>query len=201
MLHDPAKQRLASSLLLLSPYLPLIFMGEEYGEENPFPFFCSFGDPQLIEAVRKGRKEEFAELVGQGEVPDPQSEETFASACLSWSWPQGTLRAGLRRLYHDLLAARRQWPALCDFQTRSTRLLPDAEHGPVLELLRGPADSEQQVRIYFNLSEQSQSLPGDAICGKQSLFSSELSHYGGNRQELHAVDSLLPSECVVFGQR
>ena len=56
LLHDPARQRLASSLLLLSPYLPLLFMGEEYGEENPFPFFCSFGDPPLIEAVREGRK-------------------------------------------------------------------------------------------------------------------------------------------------
>jgi|SRR5579884_2038541 len=199
LLHDPAKQRLASSLLLLSPYLPLIFMGEEYGEENPFPFFCSFGDPQLIEAVRKGRKEEFAELVGQGEVPDPQAEETFASARLSWSWPQGTPRVGLRRLYHDLLAARRQWPALRDFQTRSTRLLPDAVNGPVLELLRGPAKSERQVRAYFNLSEQSQPLPDDTVRGLQILFSSELSHYCGNRKELHSIDSLLPSECVVFG--
>ncbi len=201
LLHNPAKQRLASSLLLLSPYLPLIFMGEEYGEENPFPFFCSFGDPQLIEAVRKGRKEEFAELVGQGEVPDPQAEETFASARLSWSWPQGTPRAGLRCLYHDLLAARRQWPALRDFETRSTCLLPDAANGPVLELLRGSINSEQQVRIYFNLGEQSQPLPDDAVRGRQVLFSSEQAHYCGNRKELHSLDHLLPCECVVFGQQ
>jgi maltooligosyltrehalose trehalohydrolase len=199
LLHNPAKQRLASSLLLLSPYLPLIFMGEEYGEENPFPFFCSFGDPQLIEAVRKGRKEEFAELVGQGEVPDPQAEETFASARLSWSWPQGSARAGLRRLYHDLLAARRQWPALRDLETRRARLLPDAENGPVLELFRGPANSQQQLRIYFNLSEQPQPLPEDAARGKQVLFSSELSSYCGSREELGAIDRLHPAECVVFG--
>src|SRR6185437_5776055 len=63
LLDKPAQQRLASSLLLLSPYLPLLFMGEEYGEDNPFPFFCSFGDAHLIEAVRQGRKREFAELV------------------------------------------------------------------------------------------------------------------------------------------
>ncbi len=199
LLHNPAKQRLASSLLLLSPYLPLIFMGEEYGEENPFPFFCSFGDPQLIEAVRKGRKEEFAELVGQGEVPDPQAEETFASARLSWSWPSGTPRAGLRRLYHDLLAARRHWPALRDFETRSVRLLPDAANGPVLELQRGPAGSEQRVRIYFNLSERSQPLPSDVDRERKILFSSELSSYCGNRRELRSIENLLPSECVVFG--
>jgi maltooligosyltrehalose trehalohydrolase len=199
LLGNPAKQRLASCLLLLSPYLPLLFMGEEYGEDNPFPFFCSFGDPQLIEAVRKGRKEEFAELVGQGEVPDPQAEETFASARLSWSWSVGTPRFGLRQLYQDLLAVRRQWPALHDFETRSARLLPDAEKGPVLELLRGPAASEQHARIYFNLSEQAQPLPGNPLPGQHVLFSSESSRYCGNREGSRSFDHLLPTECLVFG--
>ncbi len=96
MLGPPAKQRLAAGLLLLSPYLPLLFMGEEYGEENPFPFFCSFDDPALVEAVREGRKKEFDAFSWHGKVPDPQGEETFASARLSWSWPEGTPRAALR---------------------------------------------------------------------------------------------------------
>jgi maltooligosyltrehalose trehalohydrolase len=199
LLGDIAKQRLASSLLLLSPYLPLIFMGEEYGEDKPFPFFCSFGDPQLIEAVRQGRKQEFAELVGQGETPDPQAEETFVSARLSWSWPEGTPRAGLRRLYHDLLAARRQWPALRDFEERSARLMPDTENGPVLELLRGPAGSDKQMRILFNLSEQPQPLPDSPLPGQCALFSSEASRYGGSRKDLNSLAFLLPAECVVFG--
>jgi maltooligosyltrehalose trehalohydrolase len=174
-------------------------MGEEYGEENPFPFFCSFGDPQLIEAVRQGRKQEFAELVGQGVVPDPQAEETFTSARLSWSWPEGTPRAGLRRLYHDLLAARRCWPALQDFAARSARLLPDAENGPVLELLRGPTVAGQQARIYFNLSGQPHPLPTGPLPGQHMLFSSESSRYCGSRCGTHALDHLLPAECVVFG--
>jgi maltooligosyltrehalose trehalohydrolase len=194
LLHHPAKQRLASSLLLLSPYLPLLFMGEEYGEENPFPFFCSFGDPELIEAVRQGRKEEFAELVGQGgSIPDPQAEETFASARLSWSWTEGTPQAGLRRLYQDLLTARRQWPALRDFGKRTACLLPNAESGPVLELLRSPA------RILFNLGDQSQRIPSGAGQEQKVLFSSELSRYCGNRKDLGSLDRLLPFECVVFG--
>jgi maltooligosyltrehalose trehalohydrolase len=137
MLSSPAKQRLAAGLLLLSPYLPLLFMGEEYGEEAPFPFFCSFGDPALVQAVREGRKKEFDAFSWQGEVPDPQAEETFASARLSWSWPEGTPRAGLRRLYRDLLAARREWPALCDFEDRSARLVDGL--GPSRE---GEAPSE-----------------------------------------------------------
>jgi maltooligosyltrehalose trehalohydrolase len=199
LLGNPAKQRLASSLLLLSPYLPLLFMGEEYGEDNPFPFFCSFGDPNLIEAVRQGRKQEFAELVGQGEVPDPQSEATFASARLNWSWPEGTARAGLRRLYQDLLAARREWPALRDYERRSAHLQPDAESGPVLALLRGAAVAEGQVRILFNLGEQTQPLPGSAIEGQQILFCSESVRYGGERKDPRSSEHLLPAECLVMG--
>jgi maltooligosyltrehalose trehalohydrolase len=198
LLGNPAKQRLASSLLFLSPYLPLLFMGEEYGEDNPFPFFCSFGDANLIEAVRQGRKQEFAELVGQGEVPDPQSKATFASARLSWSWPEGTARAGLRRLYQDLLTARREWPALRDFESRTARLLPDAESGPILELLRGPTASEGQARILFNLSEQTQPLPAGPNEG-QILFGSESARYGGERKEPRSIEHLLPAECLVMG--
>jgi maltooligosyltrehalose trehalohydrolase len=199
LLGNAAKQRLASSMLLLSPYLPLLFMGEEYGEDRPFPFFCSFGDEGLIEAVRKGRKAEFAELVGDGAVPDPHAEETFASARLSWSWPEGTPRAGLRRLYQDLLVARREWPALRDFDTRSARLLPDAESGPLLELLRGSADTDGSIRVLFNLGEQPQPLPADRAQGQQVLFCSEQIGYGGSRKDVRSLDHLLPSECVVFG--
>ena len=56
LLNCPAKQRLAASYLLLSPYLPLLFMGEEYGEESSFPYFCSFQGEELIQAVREGRR-------------------------------------------------------------------------------------------------------------------------------------------------
>src|SRR5690606_10973331 len=58
-LLKPEQLRFAAAFLLLSPYVPLLFMGEEYGEENPFQFFCSFENPDLIEAVREGRKNEF----------------------------------------------------------------------------------------------------------------------------------------------
>ena len=64
-------------------------MGEEYGETRPFPFFCSFSDPALIEAVRRGRREEFAALAFKWGKGDPRSAsaETFVSAKLDWPWP------------------------------------------------------------------------------------------------------------------
>src|SRR4029079_3374487 len=82
----PAALRLAAGLLLLSPRLPLLFMGEEYGETNPFPFLCGFQTPELIEAVRTGRKKEFAYFGWDVEPPDPFSDATRDAAVLSWSW-------------------------------------------------------------------------------------------------------------------
>ena len=69
--------RMAATAVLMSPSIPLLFMGEEYGETAPFLYFVSHGDERLVEAVRTGRAEEFAWFHGGTETPDPQSEETF----------------------------------------------------------------------------------------------------------------------------
>ena len=100
-LLPPAALRLAAALMLLSPFVPLLFMGEEYGETRPFPFFCSFGDPDLVDAIRKGRQREFADLAFQWhhEIPDAQDPSTFASAKLEWAWPEGSPQAERRQLY------------------------------------------------------------------------------------------------------
>jgi maltooligosyltrehalose trehalohydrolase len=197
LLPSAAEQRLAASLLLLAPHLPLIFMGEEYGEENPFPFFCSFGDAALVEAVRQGRQKEFAAFAWKAAIPDPHGEDTFLAARLSWSWPEGSPRAGLRRLYRDLLAARREWPALRDFERRRARLLSDADSGPLLELTRG--EGRESIRAVFNLADQAVPAPLEGNGAQQILFSSEAARYGGGRRELHAFGELAPFECAVFG--
>ncbi|HYE21730.1 MAG TPA: malto-oligosyltrehalose trehalohydrolase [Tepidisphaeraceae bacterium] len=197
LLDDPARRRLAPCLMLLSPYLPLLFMGEEYGERHPFPFFCSFSGPDLIEAVRQGRKREFADFVTAADaVPDPHACATFESAKLTWAWPDGTEAAHTRALYRDLLAARREWPALREPRHPTVRLTPDPDHGPLLELSRGTA-SAAPLRIAFNLSDQPAALadaPADALA-----FTSESPRYGGRRREPSApVRELLPWECVVW---
>ena len=70
--------KLAAGIVLLSPYLPLLFMGEEYGESAPFPYFISHSDAALIDAVRRGRQSEFASFDWQGEMPDPQERNDFS---------------------------------------------------------------------------------------------------------------------------
>ena len=96
LLGSEAKQRLAASLLLLSPYVPLLFMGEEYGEENPFPFFCSFQAPELIEAVSTSAASSNLPIPTTGRrCPTRLRKPRSLRPRLTWSWPEGTFRAGL----------------------------------------------------------------------------------------------------------
>ncbi len=77
-------QKLLAGAVMVSPYLPLLFMGEEYSEPNPFLYFVSHTDPELVAAVKKGRKAEFASFHIHGEPPDPQAIETFMRSKLQW---------------------------------------------------------------------------------------------------------------------
>jgi maltooligosyltrehalose trehalohydrolase len=75
--------KLAAAILLLSPFVPMLFMGQEYADTAPFLYFVSHTDPQLVEAVRQGRKREFQAFLEQGDVPDAQDESTFARSTLN----------------------------------------------------------------------------------------------------------------------
>ncbi|MER2997508.1 malto-oligosyltrehalose trehalohydrolase [Pontibacter populi] len=96
-----------AAMVLLSPYTPMLFMGEEYGEENPFQFFVSHTDKDLVEAVRKGRKEEFKAFAWQGEAPDPQSEETFNNSKLQHNYSNNKKKNQLREFYKSLIQLRK----------------------------------------------------------------------------------------------
>lgn len=201
-LLSPAAQRLAASLLLLHPGIPLIFMGQEYGETNPFPFFCSFEDPSLVEAVRRGRRAEFEAFGWSTDLPDPQAEATFDSAVLRWEWPEGTFHQGLRQLYADLLRARRDWPALR--ARRVQRAWVDdasssasADHGPALLVAMGTTSDE--LTIVANLTDRRRPWPKLYRDGQTSLLSSEATRYGGSVSLDDTPDMLLPYECRVFG--
>ncbi|MCU0497353.1 MAG: malto-oligosyltrehalose trehalohydrolase [Anaerolineae bacterium] len=111
-LVDFAAARVAAGVILLSPYTPMIFMGEEYGETAPFLYFVSFDDPDLIEAVRKGRAAEFASFQWQGETPDPQSEQTFLHSKLNHDLRQNAPHRDHEAFYQTLLALRKSHPAL-----------------------------------------------------------------------------------------
>lgn len=129
---SPEQQRLAAGLLLISPFLPMLFMGEEYGEQRPFPFFCDFGDPDLRAAVNRGRQAEFAAFGWGDNLPDPCSRQTFEAAKLTWSWPAGSAAARLRQLYRDLLTIRRLHPAMTDGKIRRATWIYEETASPLL---------------------------------------------------------------------
>lgn len=104
--------KLAAATVLLSPFVPMLFMGEEYGEPAPFQYFVSHGDKDLIEAVRRGRREEFAAFAWQGEAPDPQCATTFLNSRLSPALRRGGVHAQLHDFYKQLIHLRRTVSAL-----------------------------------------------------------------------------------------
>jgi maltooligosyltrehalose trehalohydrolase len=119
-----AKRRLAAAVVLFSTFTPLLFQGEEYGEQAPFRFFTDHVDPFIADATREGRRREFRGFAGfSGEVPDPQDPESFELSKLSPREPE--------RLYVDLLRRRRELP-------RELEVAFD-EDARTLELRRGRA--------------------------------------------------------------
>jgi maltooligosyltrehalose trehalohydrolase len=106
------KLKLAAALVILSPCIPLLFMGEEYGEPAPFQYFVSHSDTALIGAVREGRKKEFASFCWQGDIPDPQAESTFLGSRINVDLHGSGRHAVLHRYYRQLIFLRKSIPAL-----------------------------------------------------------------------------------------
>jgi maltooligosyltrehalose trehalohydrolase len=107
-----ASCKLAAGMVLLSPYIPLLFMGEEYGETAPFPYFINHSDPKLVEAVRQGRKQEFADFSWKAEIPDPQSQDTFINARLHHELRTEGEHKVILEFYRELIRHRKNIPAL-----------------------------------------------------------------------------------------
>jgi len=150
------QQKLAAALLLLSPYVPLLFMGEEYGETNPFQYFVSHGDSKLVESVREGRRKEFEAFGWGDELPDPQSDETFARSKLDWQKIARSPHRELRALYRDLLRLRQMEPALRPGDASVNVNHDAARRWLTVEL--SPAEGNAVVALY-NLADSGQAVP------------------------------------------
>ncbi len=164
-----------AALVLLSPGLPLLFMGEEYGETNPFLYFTDHGDPDLIQAVRKGRRDEFAAFSWSGEVPDPQDPLTFERSRLSLTAPGSLLskfQEDLLRFTARLSEIRRTRPALSPpgrIESPQNRVFSPASG--TLALFRG--DSSSGILLLANLSGTPRLL-GPFLPGEWDPESSDL---------------------------
>jgi len=114
-LVSPGLLRVGAALLLTSPFVPMLFMGEEWGARTPWQFFSSFASDELAEAVRAGRSAEFAAFGWEpGDIPDPQDPETARRSTLDWSEPEREPQASLLAWYRWLIRLRKAWPELND---------------------------------------------------------------------------------------
>jgi maltooligosyltrehalose trehalohydrolase len=104
--------KLAAGIILLSPYIPLLFMGEEYGEVAPFFYFVDHSDQTLNAAIKQSKNEEFAKAGFKGEAYDPSNLETFAQSKLNWDKQYEDEHQVLWQFYRHLISLRRTLPAL-----------------------------------------------------------------------------------------
>jgi malto-oligosyltrehalose trehalohydrolase len=134
---DEESVRLAAAIVLLSPQIPMLFMGEEWGTERPFPYFCDF-EGALAQAVREGRKREFESFPGfRGDLPDPCAEATFRAAKLDWDAIAARRHQRWLDWYRGLVATR---------QRVLVPLLVEAEGGGAYEML-----GERALRVSWRL--------------------------------------------------
>ncbi len=170
-------QRLMAAAVVVSPFLPMLFMGEEWAASTPFQYFVSHSDEQLVKAVREGRRAEFKDFHGEGEAPDPQSEETFRASKLNWDEPAKEAHRNMLNYYRALIRLRRQQPALKQ-PDRKTLSVTFDEGKQVLVLRRRCA--EQELISLMNFSEENRDLPsGTNLTDWQQIFNSADPYWQG----------------------
>ena len=152
------RMKLAAGVVLLSPFIPLMFMGEEYGETAPFPYFASHSDPILIEAVRRGRQEEFAAFGWTNDPPDPQDEETFLRAKLNHHLRRKGHHRIILGLHKELLQIRKEILALTHLSKEDMDVL-EYEREKVLVIRRWSGTDEAVTVFQFGEASATISIP------------------------------------------
>ncbi|CAM4125467.1 maltooligosyl trehalose hydrolase [Pedobacter westerhofensis] len=185
-------QKLMAGAVICSPFLPMLFMGEEWGETNPFLFFTSHGDPELIKAVSKGRKAEFAAFHAEGEAPEPQSEDTFNQSKLQWDLLQSDGHSELLSFYKTIIGLRKKYAPLRNTNRKQLTVSADAKTN-CLVLRRW--EEEVQVLCLMNFSKNTQdiTIPDDKPSWKKILDSAD-PQWKGRRAAPLSVDALQKME-------
>lgn len=182
------KLKIGTALVLTSPFLPLLFQGEEWGASTPFYYFTDYQEPQLANAVREGRCREFAAFGWKPEeTADPQARETFEQSKLSWPEIARAPHAEILDWHKQLIRLRRSEPDLKDGKMDSVRTLFDEEKR-WLVVERG------EVSVACNLSDERATVPLRARNYQALLVSEPIANISGN-------EISLPPESVAILKR
>jgi len=149
----PALLAAGAALVLTAPFTPMLFMGEEWGASTPWQYFTDHTDPDLAEAVRNGRRQEFAAHGWDADrIPDPQSPQTVRDSRLNWDEVKEPRHAALLAWYKRLIALRRQWENLTDPDLTRVQVTFEETAGWLM-VHRGA------FRTAVNLADQPATLP------------------------------------------
>jgi maltooligosyltrehalose trehalohydrolase len=160
LVPSAAARKAAAALLLLAPHTPLLFMGQEYDESNPFQFFTSYGDPQLKESVRNGRREEFKDFDFR-DVPDPEDEQTFRRSKLDWS--KARADNAMLNWYQELIDLRKRYVTHAERRCRA-----ELSNGTIS--MRVPAND---VKLLLHVNFNAPSLPDVGPKWKRIMFAAD----------------------------
>lgn len=174
-------QKLMAGAVMVSPYLPLLFMGEEWSAQSPFQYFVSHSDKELIKAVQKGRREEFKEFHAKGKTPDPQSEETFNRSKLNWSELEKESHQAMFRYYKALIGFRKNNPVLKSNNRKNLKVDFNAQD-KTLVLHRW--HEKQAVLCLMNFSDERKTVVvEDAQKQWEKVIDSSNTQWGGPVEE------------------
>lgn len=197
--------KLAAAAVILAPFTPLLFMGEEYGETAPFLYFVSHGDPDLIEAVRRGRAQEFAAFGWQAEPPDPQSPETFIHSRPHAALAQQDQHQALWRYYQELIKLRREMLDSVDLGGYFPEVAVNQEQA-VLSLQYSRSDQHCCVFLGFSHRPEGIALPPGSGVWRLRLNAAETCWAGPGSTTLpetldaESALTLPPLACVVYSR-
>ncbi|ADB29858.1 malto-oligosyltrehalose trehalohydrolase [Kribbella flavida DSM 17836] len=153
----PGQLAIGAALVITSPYTPMLFMGEEWGASTPWRYFTDHEEPELADAVRNGRREEFgAHGWDADEIPDPQDPATWQASLLDWTELDASPHRELLAWYRDLLALRARDENLRDDRLGSVAVTSDAG-GDWMVVSRG------DLRVVVNLADAERVVPVDRV--------------------------------------
>lgn len=166
--------KLAAGILLTAPYVPMLFMGEEYGEESPFLYFVDHGDPDLVAAVRQGRAAEFKDFQYDAPTPDPGSKETYEKSKLVWDARQSGKQQQLWHYYQQLIQLRKQFN-MADPEYANDLQVVSQEKPKILYYQRPIANGK--LLCLMNFERETAKIP-------------ELELYGAWQKQIDSADAL-----------
>ncbi len=185
--HSLEKLKLAAAAVILSPFIPLLFMGEEYGETAPFNYFVHHSDAALIEAVKRGRMEEFSSFGWDGPIADPQEEGTFFASRIDIALHQQGTHKILHAFYRHLVNLRKTTHSL---RSISKKEIDGFTENRCLSVRRSAGEDE--VICFYNLNDRVASVSARLRQGTwRKMLDSSSSEWGGDAPE--AADRVIES--------